>query len=126
MIKGHVDDNLQASVPVALLDRAERRSVLSMIVDTGFNGDLCVSIAEIEKLDLTFSHSQKFELGDGSIVAKDVFWGQVIFDNKKLLVKVLVSDSSDTLIGAALLANKKLEVDYPNKAVRIKNSRKKK
>jgi len=65
MIKGHVDDNLQARVPAALLDKAERRFTLSTIVDTGFSGDLCVSIAEIEKLDLTFSHSQKFELGVG-------------------------------------------------------------
>lgn len=73
MIKGHVDDHLQARIPVVLLDKAERRFTLSTIVDTGFSGDLCVSIAEITKLDLTFSHSQKFELGDGSIVAKDVF-----------------------------------------------------
>jgi hypothetical protein len=70
-------------------------------------------------------HSEKFELADGRIADRDVFLGQIIFDGQKRLVTVILSGSRDTLIGTFLLADKKLEIDYPKQSVRIRNSRKK-
>jgi predicted aspartyl protease len=87
---------------------------------------LCVSIHAIDKIDLTFSHFDEYELGDGSIVEQHMYEGEIIFDKEKMLIDVLVSVSEDTLIGAALLVDKKLEIDYANKRVQIRNSRRKK
>jgi clan AA aspartic protease len=126
MIQGYVDKYLQAKVPIAVFDKNGNSSALEAAVDTGFTGDLCISIYEKAKIKLTFSHSQKFELGDGRVVKSDVFLGQMVFDKRKILVDVLVSKSKDTLIGAALLVKKKLDVDYTNKRVQIRNSRKRK
>jgi uncharacterized protein YxeA len=55
-----------------------------------------------------------------------VFLGELIFDGQKLIVEVITSKSLDALIGAALLVNKKLDIDYTNKRVQIKNSRRRK
>lgn len=126
MINGYVDDDLQARVPISVLDKNGKISALDAVVDTGFSGHLCISNRELSKIDLVFSRFAKFELGDGRPVNQNVYWGQVIFDRQKLLVGVLVSKSRDTLIGSALLAIKKLEVDYTNQTVRIRNSRRKK
>jgi clan AA aspartic protease len=125
MIQGSVDQNLQAKVPVSILDKADKISTLDAVVDTGFSGHLSISVYELHKINLIFSHSQKFELGDGRIVRQKVFLGQIIFDNQKLAANVLVSKSRDTLIGTALLTNKKLEIDYTNIGVQIRNSKKK-
>lgn len=125
MIKGYVDKYLQAKVPIAVLDKAGHISPLDAVLDTGFNGQLCISINELSKIDLTFLHSEKFELADGRIADRDVFLGQIIFDGQKRLVTVILSGSRDTLIGTFLLADKKLEIDYPKQSVRIRNSRKK-
>jgi clan AA aspartic protease len=126
MIQGYVDKRLQAKVHLIVLGKSDNQSTLDAVVDTGFSGGLCISIHAIDKVDLTFSHFDEYELGDGSIVEQHVYEGEIIFDNQKMLIDVLVSVSEDTLIGAALLANKKLEIDYTNKSVRIRNSRKRK
>jgi clan AA aspartic protease len=126
MIQGYVDKYLQARIPIAIVGKNDGVSILEAVVDTGFNGDLCISIYQRNKIELIFSHTQKFELGDGSVPEQDVFVGQMVFDKQKLWVHVLVSESEDTLVGAALLVDKKLDIDYVNKTVRIRNSRKKK
>jgi len=126
MIHGYVDKHLQAKILIAIVGKSGKVSTLDAVVDTGFTGNLCISIFEKNKIALDFSHVEKFELGDGSAPDQYVYVGQLVFDGQKLGVDVLVSKSRDTLIGAALLANKKFEVDYPNETVRIWNSRKKK
>ena len=126
MITGYVDEYEQAKVPIAVLDSADNTFVLDAVVDTGFSGHLCISIYEMDKIALSFWRTSKFELGDGRPVKQNIYRGQAIFDDQRLLVNVLVSKSRDTLIGSAFLVNKKLEVDYTNKLVRIRNSRKKK
>ena len=63
-------------------------------------------------------------MGNGKVVKQDIFRGKIIFDGKQQPVDVLVSKSRDTLIGAALMTDKKLEIDYANENVRIRNSRK--
>lgn len=40
-----------------------------------------------------------------------------------MTVKVVVSTSNDTLIGAVLLSDKKLAIDYPEKSVLIKSGK---
>ena len=126
MIQGYVDQYLQAKVPISILSKSGKISALDAVVDTGFSGHLSISIYEINKMGLTFSHSEKFEFGDGRRAEQSVYLGQLIFDNQRFLANALISKSRDTLIGAALLVNKKLEIDYPNNSVRIRNSRKKK
>ncbi len=124
MIRGYVDKQLQAKVPLAVLAASGQETILEVVVDSGFNGELCVSMHQINKMALTFSHFEEYELGNGKVVKQDIFRGKIIFDGKQQPVDVLVSKSRDTLIGAALMTDKKLEIDYANENVRIRNSRK--
>lgn len=124
MISGHVDKDLQARVPLSVVSEDGNITTLNAVVDTGFNGQVCVSIFEIKKIKLTFAHVEKFELGNGKIVDQDVFLGEIIFDKQALLANILVSSSEDTLIGASLLAGKKLEIDYSRQTVRVRSTRK--
>lgn len=55
-----------------MLDKSANDSLLDAVVDTGFIGDLCISIREIPKIKLTFSHNGKFELGNGAVVTQPV------------------------------------------------------
>jgi clan AA aspartic protease len=124
MIKGYVDDNLDAKVPLSILDKNGRASLLdAVVVDTGFNEDLCISIYELEKIHLVLFDSAEFELADGKVVKQKVYHGRVVFDGQNMPVKVIVSASRDTLIGSSLLANKKLDIDYPKRRVLIKPSK---
>ena len=125
MINGHVDENLQPKVPLGLIDRNGQMLPIEAVVDTGFNGHLCISVYEMHQISLKFQRIEKFELGDGKIVKQRVFLGEIVFDEQKLIIDVIISKSRDTLIGAALLANKKLDIDYTNQSVRIRNSKKK-
>lgn len=123
MTRGYVDEKLQAKAPIALLDKNAEQSSLDGVVDTGFVGDLCISIHEVPNMDLTFSHEEKFMLANGEIIKQDVYLGKVIFDKRLVTAKVVVSTSRDTLIGAFLLADKKLDIDYPRRSVVIRSSK---
>ncbi len=120
MIRSYVDKSLQPRASISVLDKNANDSLLDAAVDTGFIGDLCISIREIPKINLTFSHNGKFELGNGTVITQPVYWGKVVFDKRVMTVKVVVSTSSDTLIGAGLLSDKKPTIDYPERSVLIK------
>jgi len=49
-----------------------------IIVDSGFNGDICAPPEVFDKLDLLYVATTKYQLADGSIVWKDMFAGEVI------------------------------------------------
>jgi len=123
MIRGYVDNDLQAKAPVFVLGKNANPSPLSAVVDTGFIGGLCISIHEVPKIELAFSHDKKFELGNGKVVTQPVYWGKVVFDKRTIAVEVIVSASRDTLIGTSLLSDKKLDIDYPRRSVLIKPSK---
>lgn len=123
MIRSYLDNSSQPRAPISVLDKHAHGSLLGAVVDTGFIGDLCISIHEITKINWTFSHNGKFELGNGAVVTQPVYWGRIVFDKRPMTVKVVVSSSVDTLIGAGLLSDKKLAIDYPGKSVLIKTSK---
>ena len=66
-----------------------------------------------------------YELANGEVVGQDVFVGHIVFDGRGQEVELIVTASQDTLIGAALLQNYTLTVDYPAQQVRLIRNRKK-
>jgi len=84
MIQGHVNADLQAKIPIAVVGKSGKRSTLEAVVDTGFSGDLCISIFAKDKIALAFSHVEKFELGDGSAPDQYVYVGQLFLTGRSL------------------------------------------
>lgn len=117
-VEGLVNDELEPVVEIGLV-RGEIVQAIPATVDTGFSGYLCLSELHAEQLDMTFKFAERYELANGEVIAKDVFRGSVVFDCQEQEVDVIVTASEDTLIGAALLQDCTLNIDYPEHTVRI-------
>lgn len=120
MIEGFVNEDLEPVIEVGLVagDRVERTFA---IIDTGFNGYLCLAENLIDKMDLSYIGTDFFELGNGEIVENDVFSGRIIFDKMERNVLVTLSTSSDVLIGTSLLKAKTLFIDFIDRRVEVRD-----
>ena len=74
MIAGVINDSFEPIVEIGLL-RAGQTTTIPAVVDTGFSGYVCLSRYRIEAMDLEFSYVDRYELADGTVVAKDVCGG---------------------------------------------------
>ncbi|MFH1563314.1 MAG: clan AA aspartic protease [Nitrospirota bacterium] len=119
MIKGYISEDLEPIIEIELIDENHNLSKINAVVDTGFTGYLCLSENLVEKMRLEYLFTDNYELANGKIVEEDVFAGNVIFDNKKEDVSVILSKSEDNLIGACLLKNKKVTINYVTKEIEI-------
>ncbi len=121
MIAGRVNETLEPLVEVGLKRGSTITMVLAM-VDTGFSGTLCLAEQYIDLLDLEFKFVERYELANGEVIVKDVFRGRVVFDGREHEVDLILTASQDTLIGASLLKDYTLSIDYPGRTVRIKRA----
>jgi clan AA aspartic protease len=92
---------------------------LTAIIDTGFNGDLCLPTAVAVRLGLELVSEVEVELADGTRQAQLVFAGSVRFLGRKRPVYVHLTNSEDALIGTGLLAECRLYVDFATGQVRV-------
>lgn len=120
MIEGFVNDSLEPVIEVELITEGMTEKIFA-VIDTGFNGYLCLAENQIDKMDLTYVGTDLFELGNGEIVENDVFSGRIIFDERECNVLAIISTSSDVLIGTSLLKTKTFLVDFVDRKVRIKD-----
>jgi len=122
MTKGFVNDDLEPVIEIGLIagDRVERTFA---IIDTGFNGYLCLAENLIDKIDLNYIGTDLFELGNGEVVENDVFSGGIIFDERECDVLVILSTSSDVLIGTSLLKAKTLFIDFIDRRLEMRDKK---
>lgn len=118
MIEGHVTDALDPVIGIGLMDDGEVET-FPVIVDTGFSGALCLSLSRFGDASFPFLYRQLTELSDGSVIEEAVFEGRILFDGEERTVRITLTDSMDSFIGAALLHNCTLYIDYPARTVRI-------
>ena len=87
-------------------------------VDSGFNGDLSVPSVVLDQLDVEYAGTMNFQLADGSIVEKDLWYGDVIIG--KLIVDVLMIEG-DFLLGMELAEDifSSFLIDFDNKIVAL-------
>jgi clan AA aspartic protease len=120
VIEGFVNEDLEPINEVELVaeEMVERTFA---IIDTGFNGYLCLGENLIDKMDLSYIGTDFFELGNGEVVENDVFFGRIIFDEMERDVLVILSTSPDVLIGTSLLKKKTLFIDFIDRKVEVKD-----
>lgn len=118
MIRGRVTDLLEPLIGL-VLKGAGRLKEIEVIVDTGFSGHLCLSLRYIADISIEYAFTDEFELADGSTVSEDVFLGKVIFGGEEKEIFVIFTASEDSLIGASLLADHVITIDYPRRGVVI-------
>ena len=95
------------------------RISVTCIIDTGFEGDICLPTALAVRLGLELTGETEVELADGTVKKQLVFGGSVRFLGQTRKIGILISDSEDALLGTALLADCRLTIDFPTGKVKL-------
>ncbi len=95
---------------------------ISAIVDTGFNGYLCLPTSVAVRLGLELVSEGLIELADGRTQKQLVFLGTVEFIDEVQPVMIYLTDSEDALIGTRLLDDCVLTIDFPRRSIELKRN----
>lgn len=115
--KGSVNEYLE---PIVSVEFENGRNVEFMI-DTGFNGSLCVPRSLMSDLGLEIvSKEEVFGVGAHQAVL-DLSVTEVYWFGESLSVNILINDGDDRLLGSQLLDGKILRINYKNKTLTISN-----
>lgn len=119
MISGVILDN--GTPVIELKVRGSQQEItVEGILDTGFNGFLCLPIFLAVPLGLALTDTITSELAEGTIVDDElVFAGQAEWDGIMMDVTITLTRSEDVLIGTAFLAGYRVELDYVARTVSI-------
>jgi clan AA aspartic protease len=97
-----------------------RESVsIEAILDTGFDGVICISTNTAVQLGLELVGKERVELADGSEREDLVFAGWVEFLGVRRVVKISLTSSEEALAGTQLLFDCRLTIDFPGEKVRV-------
>jgi clan AA aspartic protease len=109
MIKGTVTADLGAVLRLTVRGPTGQVRRVKVVIDTGFDGWLCLPPATIAALSLPWRRRGRAFLADGSETIFDIYEGTVVWDRRRRRVPV---DEADTapLIGMALLNGYELNV----------------
>lgn len=103
-----------------------RQSVeLTAIVDTGFDGHVCLPIRLAVQLGLVLTGEQLIELADGTRRNELVFAARVELFGEEQEVDMMLTASDDALIGTRLLNHYRASIEFPGGEVKINTQRKK-
>ena len=112
-MEGYIDEYGHPKVPV-MVDGLS----MDAVVDTGFDGDLCLPIQVAIQLGLKLCDTMEVELADGSIKQELVFSGVTNFEGEAKKARIMLTESTDALMGTQMFSY--LEIDFDEKRVRIK------
>jgi len=105
---------------VGLIVKGLRKSLrIDPIIDTGFDGYLCLPVKMAVQLGLELYGESRVELADGSKKNELSFLGSVIWQDQERFARIFLTDSKDALLGSGLLRGRKLAIDYANYSVSI-------
>lgn len=122
MIKGKISDAGSPIIKTKIIgSRAD--IVVDGILDTGFDGYLCLPITMAVSLGLELIDLRRAELADGTILEDEpVFIGKMVWDGDIIDVDVVLTKSADTLLGTALLSGMEVRLVYSTNEVVIEKS----
>lgn len=91
------------------------------VVDTGFTGALMLPREIIERSSVPIIGKETFQLVSGRSIVASLALVEIDWMGQQQLVRALISDGSDALIGAELLDGNRLVVDYISDQVTLTN-----
>ena len=109
MMQGHVNQQCEAVISVAVRGGSQLKSV-DAVIDTGFNGFLSLPISIIVELGLIWNYRDRATLGDGSETLFDVYAAEVIWDGQYQQIEVNAAET-EPLLGMRMLKGYRLQVD---------------
>ena len=112
-----------AGEPLIVLETLPKRRKISLLIDTGFSGEMCLPLRTIEALEFEQYSREPFVLADGRIVRADVYKGEIRWFNRRRVVEVIALEAPRGLIGTQLLRECMLAVRFRRRQVRIVRER---
>ncbi|ETX00225.1 hypothetical protein [Candidatus Entotheonella palauensis] len=117
MLRGYVDAGSQPWVSLTLMGSHGQIVEFEAIIDTGFDGGLCLPRSLAEQIALQEMGMQRVELADGSQHIEPLFLGEVVFDGVRQWADISLTQGADALLGTALLKNYQLEIRFRSRTV---------
>ena len=105
--------------PVVVLQAFPTKRKISVIIDTGFSGELCLSPSIIRRLGFERVGREAYVLADGQIVRADIHKAEILWFNHRRSVEVIALDNPQGLLGTQLLKNCRLIVHFLRRKVFI-------
>lgn len=120
MLRGRFDEDGYPTLSVTLAGPLGQVT-LTVVVDTGFDGDLCIPVPKAVSLGLQLKATKFVEFADGRVEEEFVFRGAVTMgDLPPRDVDVELTFSDQALIGSGLFQGLKLEINYERETVVLK------
>ena len=120
-MRGYFDNKGQPRITVSLFgNRAE--TTIEALIDTGFDGALCVPIPLAIPLGLELHGRISYELADGTVRHDLTFQAMVHLGEETHQTEIILTESEDALLGSELLEGYILEIDYGNRTIEIRKS----
>ncbi len=115
--KGSVSEYLE---PCILVEFQEGKK-LEFMIDTGFNGSLCLPRFLMDEFGLVKdSEEEVYGVGLHTDVL-DISVAEIIWFGEKRTVNILINDGDDRLLGSQLLHEKILTINYKDNTLTISN-----
>jgi clan AA aspartic protease len=105
--------------PVIVLETFPKKRKISVIIDTGFSGELCLAPRTIHGMGFERFGREPFVLADGRIMRADVYKGRIQWFNHRRSVEVIALDNPQGLLGTQLLQGCRLAVHFGSRKVYI-------
>lgn len=96
---------------------------LTALLDTGFDGYVCLPTDLAVTLGLALASRQWVEYADGRRERELMFAGEVRFLGDRVPVEVVLTEGDDPLVGTDLLADKTLYIDFTTGEIQIRPNR---
>lgn len=109
MIRGAVNSEREATIPLTVHGSMGRAETVAAIVDTGFDGELALPLSLLNALQLPPLRRSTATLGDGSTIVHTVHRATILWDGTARRVFVAALDS-EPLVGMELLAGYRLTI----------------
>lgn len=115
---GEVDEAERALLELSI-QNSPGSDVVRLVVwiDTAFDGELVVSLDDIQSMQLTQAAAISATLADGTVVILETYDCFVEWFGKWRSVQVIANEGDWALLGTALLRDRQLIIDYRAKSV---------
>ena len=110
MIVGHVNQRIEAIIPITIRNALLRDVTLDAIIDTGFSGYLSLPLATITALQAPLIETRPFSLGNNVRVDFDLYGATIVWDGQERDILVLASEAHP-LVGMSLLNGFRITID---------------
>jgi clan AA aspartic protease len=111
MIRGVVNRDLEATLPLQVFGPGGQRVDVTAVIDTGYSGRLSLPMALITVLGLPPLASRVVRLADRSRKVLRTYEAEILWDGQQRLLRVLALEG-DPLVGTALLEGYDLKVGF--------------